>query len=326
MNASVLILGEQDFPAKIVHQVRGLSALTLRTTTSIPEAEEILQREPPELMIVQANQPEHWALCRSVKQQRSLSWIYCILVDTQPAPSATGEDSWLVRYTNLTTMALEGGADAYLWLNGHGGEEDGTWDDSQHRLLQAQIRLGLRRVQSYRELSRTNDLLAAIALSDPLTQLGNRRAFDWELPRQIQTARAQNLPLSLLVLDIDHFKSVNDEYGHLIGDKVLQMVAERMSQNMRFYETPFRYGGEEFVVILNSTTAEDALMIGRRLCRLIGERPFVVHEDFDLTVTVSIGVAGLKEEDDPRGVSFLDRADHNLLKAKTEGRNRVVKS
>jgi two-component system, cell cycle response regulator len=326
MNSSVLIVGEDDFPAQVISRVRGLATLTLRTVASAQAAEELIQADPSELMILQASLAEAWELCRRLKQQRSLSNIYCLLVDDRSCPGEP-DGSLLQRYTDLMTTALETGADAYVWLGkGACGQTQPDFMEHQSRLFQAQLRLGLRRIQSYRELSRANDLLSAIALSDPLTQLSNRRAFDWELPRQIQAAREQGVPLSLLILDIDHFKSINDSHGHLVGDQVLQLLAERLSHNMRFYETPFRYGGEEFVVILNSTSAEAALMIGDRLCRLIGDHPFAINDTLDLRITISVGVACLTDGDDERGVSLLDRADQNLLQAKREGRNRVIQS
>lgn len=229
----------------------------------------------------------------------------------------------MLNYMELMTPALNAGVDAYIWLPNELTMSPETVNRCE-RLLQAQIRNGLKRVQPYRELSRANDLLSAIALSDPLTRLSNRRAFDWELPRQIESARTQELPLSLLILDIDYFKEVNDRYGHLVGDKVLCMMAERLRNHMRFYETPFRYGGEEFVITLQNTTAEDAASVGRRLCRLISEQPFVANSDLDLSITISVGVASLHCQDDSNGTSLLDRADQNLLKAKQQGRNRVV--
>ncbi|HEY9881867.1 MAG TPA: diguanylate cyclase [Leptolyngbyaceae cyanobacterium] len=325
MNASVLIVGEDGFRSHLLNRVRGLSALTLQTVLTAGEAEDVIQMETPEIVILQANSPENWTLCHALKQQRSFSALYCILVETRFQAGSPADASVLDRYFGLMTIALETGADAYVWLT-EDGIDQAPASDEQARLFQAQLRLALRQVQAYRELSRANDLLSAIALSDALTQLGNRRAFDWELPRQIYTACEQALPLSLLVLDIDYFKAVNDKYGHLIGDQVLQMVAERLSSNMRFYETPFRYGGEEFVVILSNTQAEEAVMIAQRLRRLIGEKPFVVSETLKLSVTVSVGVACLESEDDDKGISLLDRADQSLLRAKAAGRNQVVQS
>lgn len=199
---------------------------------------------------------------------------------------------------------------------------------NQCRLIQAHVQIGLGRAQRYRDLSRINDWLSAVALIDALTQINNRRAFDLELPNQIAMARNKGTALSILVLDIDFFKRVNDRYGHLVGDDVLRLLAKRLSSNMRFYDTPFRYGGEEFVVTLSNTDKVEGKAIANRLRELIGQAPFRLSQPVGgvstLDVTVSIGLTELLPEDDDQGRSFLHRADQNLLQAKESGRNRVV--
>jgi two-component system cell cycle response regulator len=223
-------------------------------------------------------------------------------------------------------LALETGADAYLYLPQPHTPYSTPYSTPEllQQRLQAQIRVGLRQVQIHRELMRTNDVLSAIALSDPLTSLNNRRAFEWELPRQIQNARDRRIPISLIMLDVDFFKSINDTYGHLTGDQVLKFLAARLSHNLRIYDTPFRYGGEEFVIILSNTDQEEAMIIANRLCQMVSEQPFAIDETLDLTVTISAGTATLTSEDDSKGVSLLQRADQCLLNAKAQGRNRVV--
>jgi diguanylate cyclase (GGDEF)-like protein len=199
---------------------------------------------------------------------------------------------------------------------------------SQSRLIQAHIQIGLNRAQRYRDLSRINDWLSAVALVDALTQLSNRRAFDLELPRQVKVSRTKGTPLSIMVLDIDFFKSVNDRYGHLVGDDVLKLLAKRLLANMRFYDAPFRYGGEEFVITLSNTDLQEGLAIAERLRRSIAQTPFkllsVIENSGQLPITVSIGLTELRADDDEQGRSFLHRADQQLLKAKGAGRNRVV--
>lgn len=328
MNASVLIVGEDDFPSQLIQRVRGLSAMSVRQARHAAAAAALVEAELPEFIVMQAQQPDNWELCRHLKHQRHLVWIYCILLDNRSCIPTYAPEQVLLRQASLTTTALEAGADAYLWVpdafsDAHPQEEIETY---LSRLIQAHLRVALRRIQAHQELSQTNDLLSAIALLDALTELGNRRAFDWELPRQIEAARRQNTPLSLLLLDIDFFKSINDDYGHLVGDRVLRMLADRLRHNMRFYETPFRYGGEEFVVLMQNTTPEEAQRVGERLRRLIHEAPFVIDEQLDLSLTVSIGVATLTETDDAKGIDLVARADANLLKAKATGRNRVVVS
>ncbi|MDJ0702141.1 MAG: diguanylate cyclase [Leptolyngbyaceae cyanobacterium MO_188.B28] len=328
MNASVLLVGDGNFPSSLVGSVRGFSALTIDSVPSTEEAEAIIQTRPPDLLLLQSSLPDNWKLCRTLKKQRQLAWVYCILLEDRVNFLSVPANGSLVDLVNLTTKALEAGADAYLWLPQKWPDADFSHQEfptqaAQSRLLEAQVRTGLHRVRSYRELTRANDLLSAIALADPLTQINNRRAFDWELPRQIKNARSKELDLSLMIVDIDYFKTVNDTYGHLVGDQALKMLAERLQYNMRFYDTLFRYGGEEFVILLSNTTSEEAFIIGRRFCQLISEKPFPI-ESVDLNLTVSIGVSGLLPTDDNQGTNLLHRADQNLLKAKAEGRNRVV--
>jgi len=132
----------------------------------------------------------------------------------------------------------------------------------------------------------------------------------------------------LMVVDIDYFKSVNDRYGHLVGDDVLKNLAKRLLANMRFYDTPFRYGGEEFVITLNKTDLVEATTIAERLRESMDQKPFelthLLGESTLLPVTVSIGLTELHADDDEQGRSLLHRADQNLLLAKGAGRNRVV--
>jgi two-component system cell cycle response regulator len=290
------------------------------------EAVPLIQAQQPDLIILEENQPGSLELCSEIKDQAKLAWIYCILIET---PSQVLEEPWL-DYTwelEARSMALEGGADAYLRLPR--GRTDGKALDpellaGQDRLLRSQILVGLRSVKTHRELMRTNDILSAIALSDPLTELNNRRALDWELPRQIHNARSRSESLSLVMLDVDYFKRINDLYGHPVGDRALQLVSSRLRHNLRFRDTLFRYGGEEFVIILSNTDQNEALLVARRLCRLICEQPFNIDDGLELNITISAGTATLDTRDDLRGHSLLKRADKNLLRAKSSGRNRVI--
>ncbi|MEM7770206.1 MAG: diguanylate cyclase [Cyanobacteria bacterium P01_A01_bin.37] len=315
MNASVLIVGSDDFFNLIRHHIGSVEYLTIATAPTGQEALLIVQAQQPDILVLQAGRIDILELCQTLKQQSHLSWIYSLVV-------GCSDQNLLYNHAEtqaeLTSEVLEHGADACLWLETNGQQE------RKKRLLQAQLHAGLRRVHSYREIARTNDLLSAIALSDPLTELNNRRALEWELPRQINNARDREIPISVLMLDVDFFKRINDTHGHLVGDRALKLISARLRHNLRFYDTPFRYGGEEFVIILNNTGWKDAKLIGQRLCNLIAEQPFAVGEHLDLSITVSAGAASLKHDDDEKGISLLRRADQYLLKAKSRGRNQIL--
>ena len=318
MDASILLVGNKNFQTSLLDIIHNLATFAVEGVETAPAAVLAVQTRQPDLLLIQANQPHSLELCRQIKTQSRTAGIYCVLIDSLP-DTVPDRD----REVKSRIEALEVGADAYLWLpldNRHLPAEFLI----QSRWLQAQIQTGLRQVQNYRELTHTNDVLSAIALSDPLTELNNRRAFEWELPRQIQNARNRNAPLSIMMLDVDLFKRINDTYGHLVGDRALQLFSARLRHNLRFYDTAFRYGGEEFVVILSDTDREETVTIANRLCQLIGEQPFAINDGLDLNVTVSAGIALLKPTDDPKGTSLLQRADNRLLQAKAQGRNRVI--
>jgi two-component system, cell cycle response regulator len=340
MNASILVVGSNDFLTTFIDLVQQVAAFTVEVASDPNEAMPLIQAQQPDLLVMQAEQPDTLELCQQIKAQSRLAWIYCILVADWGRVAAQGESpapsnlTSKLEFVESKAEALESGADAYLSLvldqfDPELLEELPTQSVNdaiakQKRLFCAQIRAGLRRVQNHRELMRTNDLLSAIALSDPLTELNNRRAFEWELPRQIHNARAREMPISLIMLDVDFFKTINDSYGHLVGDRALQLLSARLRHNLRFYDTPFRYGGEEFVVILSDTGFQEAGLIAQRLCRLMADQPFNISDTLNLTITVSAGTASLQDSDDTKGISLLERADRNLLKAKALGRNRVV--
>ncbi|MEO0685316.1 MAG: GGDEF domain-containing protein, partial [Cyanobacteria bacterium J06649_11] len=197
---------------------------------------------------------------------------------------------------------------------------------ASHSLLLSQLTTALRKAHKYRDLMHTNDLLSTFALSDSLTELNNRRALEWDLPRQIQKAREKNFPLSLIILDVDYFKKVNDNYGHLVGDRLLKLLSSRIRSNLRLQDTAFRYGGEEFVIILNETTAQEADLVAQRLNTIVKDNSFAIDSTLKINVTISLGVTCLLPTDDEQGVNLLHRADTFLLQAKSKGRNRVVSS
>jgi two-component system cell cycle response regulator len=242
--------------------------------------------------------------------------IYCLVVDIQV--DSTDRQRAILTQTAL----LHQGADAYLLLT---ADQDAVaLFRAEQQLLLAQLRAAQRCLEQQDELIQANDFLSSIALADPLTEVSNRRALEWELPRQTQRAFANDQPLSLLILDVDFFKGVNDAYGHVMGDRVLQRLAQRFRTYLRNQDVIFRYGGEEFVVLLKQADANAAQDIAQRLRCLVAEQPFHLEDDLALTITISVGVATLQPDDDQQGKSLLRRADQGLLQAKVWGRNQVV--
>ncbi len=156
------------------------------------------------------------------------------------------------------------------------------------------------------------------AHKDPLTGVGNRAAMNDGLARELELARRHNTPLSLLTLDIDHFKRINDSHGHAIGDCVIKAVAEAAQLTVRSTDMIFRFGGEEFVIVLSNTSLHGAALLAERLRKRI-EETTIVCDGNSLCATVSIGIATMAPDDTPE--RLFRRADGALYQAKAEGRN-----
>jgi len=167
-----------------------------------------------------------------------------------------------------------------------------------------------------------------LSLMDSLTQLANRRLFDYILGRELNKIRRHSSPLSLLLIDIDHFKKINDQYGHQVGDLILTQVAKLLQHDFRSVDLPARYGGEEFAVIMPNTALDSALAAAERFRKRVENTPLAAGSQH-VNLTVSIGVAthsGAKKGSFFDPAAILRASDEALYKAKQQGRNQVVAS
>jgi diguanylate cyclase len=173
-------------------------------------------------------------------------------------------------------------------------------------------------------LQQSLEAIRAESLTDPLTGLGNRKYFDRSIDAAVQSALANGEPLSLLMFDIDHFKSFNDSYGHLTGDQVLRLVGMSLRQTIKGQDITARYGGEEFAVVLPNTALRQALTVADHIRRAVMAKELKKKSTGEILgrVTISVGVSMLKPDDDTD--SLIERADVCLYAAKRNGRNRVV--
>ena len=171
-------------------------------------------------------------------------------------------------------------------------------------------------------LGRQADRLAALSATDPLTGLANRRALKRYLTDEFRRAFRYRNPLSLLLVDVDHLKQVNDEYGHAMGDRVLRTVARAIADSLRQSDVGARWGGDEFAIVAPNTNADAARHSAERLLARVMD---VSRKDHDLSVTVSVGISTY-EPDNPEHLeldSLVRAADHALYRAKESGRNRA---
>jgi two-component system cell cycle response regulator len=190
--------------------------------------------------------------------------------------------------------------------------------------LVARVRTQVRR-KRYQDRLRANFLQhLSMALTDSLTGLHNRRYLSSHLDSVVRRMQDSDKPVSLLMIDVDHFKRINDTYGHAAGDEVICEVGQRILRNIRGFDLAARYGGEEFVVVMPDTPMEVALAVAERLCRRMANEPVSISDASDrVRVTVSIGVAESRNKNDT-AERLLKLADDALYEAKDAGRNQVI--
>jgi diguanylate cyclase (GGDEF)-like protein len=238
-------------------------------------------------------------LTRAIKADPALARIFVIIA------SARGEGA-------MRAEGFETGADDYLVK------------PIEPRELLARLRNGLmlRRLQA--ELEEKNRELLRLAATDFLTGLPNRRSFDATLDRELRSAQRHGDPVALILLDVDEFKTINDRFGHDVGDEVLREIAVRLRGACRAGDTVARIGGEEFALIVTRTAGEGAMGVAERTRALFSDRPFVSPAG-ELAITVSAGVAEAGGTLGFDTQEIFRAADGALYAAKEQGRNRVTR-
>ena len=176
------------------------------------------------------------------------------------------------------------------------------------------------------QLSQANKILEELSINDPLTQLGNRRAFDTMISKECQAAKRTNGWLSIMMLDVDKFKNFNDMYGHQCGDKALKVVADAMRDSLpRVTDFVARYGGEEFAVILPQTDTKGAMIVAERLRENISKTVIPISDEKNVSVTASIGIYSTQNiEELSEETTIIEKADIALYESKKNGRDRYT--
>jgi two-component system, cell cycle response regulator len=258
-----------------------------------------LLTEPTDLVLCDLEMPrmDGFKFIALMQSQRGLKDIPVIML--------TGRED-----TELKIRGLEQGACDYVTKPFDAGE------------LVARVRVQLKIKSLQDALKKSNELLTELSNTDPLTGLSNRRHFTEALAREFPRSVRKNEPLSLVMADLDHFKKINDTFGHQEGDTVLTAVAAFIRDLVRSYDVAARYGGEEFAVVLPDTGATQARQFAERLRKGIEEIAFPGRLQ-SLTVTISIGVATFPTPRIDCVDTLVRSADDALYRAKRNGRNRV---
>jgi len=201
-----------------------------------------------------------------------------------------------------------------------------SFDDADGKFAETVIRsamMALHRAHAMELTRADNARLEALAHIDPLTQLLNRRALTAKLVTELERVRRYNAPLSILMIDVDHFKLVNDTHGHLAGDQVLEEIALLLQRAARSVDTVARYGGEEFVIVLPETGEQGAIAFAERLRAKVESNVFPVGKGQEIHLTISTGVSIFAGHNARTAEHLLDSADQALYRAKQDGRNVV---
>ncbi len=266
------------------------------------EAISLVRKAPPDLILLDVMLPgmDGYEVAREIKNDDALPFIPIILV--------TARDS-----TQDKVAGLDAGADDYLTKPVAFPE------------LEARVRSMLRIKRLQDELEEKNRELEHLSISDGLTGLFNHRHIHEELHEEFERARRTNQPLAVTMFDLDHFKRVNDTWGHQAGDRMLQTLSDILRRTAREIDKLGRYGGEEFITILPGTDIEEARIFADRVREAVAKRDFRTDERDDLHMTVSAGVAAYPHPHVHEPKDLVERADIALYAAKRRGRNQVVR-
>jgi diguanylate cyclase (GGDEF)-like protein len=258
--------------------------------------EQLRQSDAPQIAILDWIMPklDGIEVCKELRKETQATYRYILLL------SGKTDKRDLVQ-------GLEAGADDYLIKPFHPAE------------LRARLFTGRRILQLQDQLITAREKMREQATKDFLTGVWNLRTIMERLDQELERSHRLDQPFSLLLVDIDHFKRVNDTFGHLVGDGVLRETARRMRQAVRPYDLVGRCGGEEFVILLPECAADDAVACAERVRELVAAEP-IVEGEHEIAVTLSIGVAsgGFAEAN-----VMLQDADAAMYRAKARGRNRV---
>lgn len=292
---NILIAEDEPVSRRLLEYALGRWGYDVIVTTDGKEAWEVLQLpNPPSLVISDWMMPgiDGLELCSRIRQSERPGYTYLIIL------TARGNKEDVIK-------GLEAGADDYLVK---------PFDQEE---LRCRIKIGERIINLERRILQ-------LANTDPLTGVLNRRAFMQRMEIEVERAIRENRPLSLIITDLDHFKQINDRYGHQVGDLMLQKFTEVISTLSRQYDFLGRYGGEEFSIGFPGVDELNVMLIAERMRQRAEVFSIPSSDPFQpIQITASFGAASLRRESRETLSSLITRADNALYRAKGEGRNRV---
>ncbi len=305
MKHSVLIVDDSGFNVKILKNQLEEYYEVISTTDPMDAVRAAVEKKPSIILLdVMMPGMDGYQLCKILKDGKETANIPVVFLTSKG------------RVQDKVT-GLEAGGDDYITKP----------YELRELLARLNVHIRLREAQDQlKQLLEEKNLLIEqlenLSLHDGLTNVHNRRYLEEYLEGAFEECKRYGLALTVIITDIDHFKSVNDTYGHQIGDEVLKKFTKRLEDNIRGADMLARYGGEEFVVVLKNTDIDGAVVLAEKLRMIIKEKPFEI-EGHRISLTVSFGIAGMKAGNYSDAAQLIRDADMYLYKAKNEGRNRV---
>jgi diguanylate cyclase (GGDEF)-like protein len=300
----ILIVEDNPVARKVLEKMLAKASYRTVSAQNGAEALALFENEFFPIVLTDWMMPEMngLELCQAIRRMPNIGYVFIVLL--------TARDS----KQDIIT-GLESGADDFIIKPVNPPE------------LMARLKCGHRILELEQSLRQANKEIRLLSIQDPLTGCFNRSYLDERLPDEVKRAKRYCHPLSLIMCDIDHFKLINDTYGHQTGDRVLEKFARRIHHAIRDrIDWLVRYGGEEFLIVLPETDIGGACCAAEKLRRIVCDQPFKIS-DLSLTVTASFGASGYARitASTPTAIEkLIDRADQCLYKAKEQGRNRLV--
>lgn len=294
----ILVADDDPENSSLVAEVLRGEGFEVAVANGGGEALAKIEETKPELVLLDYNMPDYSGLETLHKLRQRQNYVAVIFV------SGTDDE-------RVVVDCLQSGADDYVRKPFGVGE------------LVARVRVRFRNKDTNDELSRATDKLRELAEHDDLTGLFNMRSMYAKIDRELKRARRYGRRVAIVMMDLDHFKSVNDEFDHLFGSFVLKEIGQLVAKQMRETDFAARYGGDEFLMVLSETDENGAVAFGERLRANVEK-----HVSYDgrnrFSRTASLGVAVSREGEEIEAKELVRRADQALYKAKETGRNRVV--
>ncbi|MTV48861.1 diguanylate cyclase [Heliobacillus mobilis] len=297
--ARILIVNDSALEARILMDELSRSGFQVENARDGEMALAMIDSFQPDVIIADIVLPRlnGWDLARRLKEN----------VDTSDVPIIFASSS-------------ENKSDRFESLKAGGSDYITKPIDYEELLLR--IEVALRHKISIDSLKRREGILRAGSVRDTLTGLYNRRYFDQKLTEELARVDRFGSMLALMMIDIDHFKHINDTYGHLVGDKILINLAGRLNQRVRATDTICRFGGEEFALVAAETDLKGAFVLAEKIREIVSAEAYVISDELTINVTASFGITECRKHNETVQ-SLIDRADKALYQAKRNGRNRV---